>query len=231
ALAQELGGDVAALNAVNELAANLGMTDTRVATYSGLDAPGMSSSAFDLALAYRAAFANPDFARIADTDFYPFPAQEGAEGFEVWNDNHLYLNDPDGIGGKTGYTDDANHTFAGAVNHEGRRLLAVILDTASTRARPWEQAQHLLHEAYRFEPAQAVASLNAPTADMGSARPADTETATPQAPTAPADQAAGSAATMWRSIAIVGGVAVLALAALVLSLLSRGSTAPGRRRR
>lgn len=39
------------------------------------------------------------------------------------------MNDPDGIGGKTGYTDDAHHTFVGAKDIGGRRLAAVILDT------------------------------------------------------------------------------------------------------
>ncbi|WKD56967.1 D-alanyl-D-alanine carboxypeptidase DacB precursor [Corynebacterium capitovis DSM 44611] len=159
ALAQQLGGDDETLRKVNDLAHALGMADTRAVSYTGLDAAGMSTSAYDMGLAYRAAFADPTFAGIVATDFYPFPGQNGEPGFEVWNDNALYLNDPDGIGGKTGYTDDANHTFVGAVNHAGRRLVAVVLDTTVDKARPWQQAQSLLHESYRFT--QPVGTLGA----------------------------------------------------------------------
>ena len=148
ALAQALGGDELTLGKINALARQLGMHDTRATSYSGLDRAGISTSAWDMGLAYAAAFANPTFARIVDTEHYRFPGFDGLPPFELWNDNQLYLNDPDGIGGKTGYTDDANHTFVGAVNHEGRRLVAVVLDTSAYDHRPWEQAQMLLHEAY-----------------------------------------------------------------------------------
>ena len=148
ALAQALGGDELALGKVNALAKKLGMSDTRATSYSGLDGAGMSTSAWDMGLAYTAAFADPTFTRIVDTEHTTFPGFDDLPPFELWNDNQLYLNDPDGIGGKTGYTDDANHTFVGAVNHEGRRLVAVVLDTSAYDHRPWEQAQMLLHEAY-----------------------------------------------------------------------------------
>ncbi|WP_288833306.1 D-alanyl-D-alanine carboxypeptidase family protein [uncultured Corynebacterium sp.] len=224
ALAQELGGDEAALRKVNELAQRLGMPDTRAVSYSGLDAPGMSSSAFDLGLSYRAAFNNDTFAHIVDTEFYDFPGHEDLPGYQVWNDNHLYLNDPEGIGGKTGYTDDANHTFVGAVNHDGHRLLAVVLDTTAGKARPWEQAQRLLHESYGFVGRGGVAKLE---------RERDTPTEadnSEESPAAPPVVAAGpdDAGTPWRSVAIVAGVAVAALAAAAVSLASAGR---GRRRR
>ncbi|WP_291313127.1 D-alanyl-D-alanine carboxypeptidase family protein [Corynebacterium sp. UBA2622] len=227
ALAQELGGDAAAGQKVNALAQRLGMRDTRAVSYSGLDAPGMSSSVYDLGLAYQAAFRNPTFARIVDTDYYDFPGHADLPGYQVWNDNHLYLEDPEGIGGKTGYTDDANHTFVGAVNHDGRRLVAVLLDTTSDKARPWEQAQRLLHESYRFTDAQGVDKLGA-SSPAGATQV--TETATPGSSSEPSAVAGGAdhAPTPWRSVAIVAGVVGAALLALALSLASR---ARARRRR
>ena len=233
ALAQELGGDEATLRKVNELANELGMKDTRVTSYSGLDKPGMSTSAWDMGLAYRAAFHNETFARIVDTQSYPFPGFGDLPGFELWNDNQLYLNDPEGIGGKTGYTDDANHTFVGAVNHEGRRLIAVILDTTVDKGRAWEQAQQLLRESYAFTD-QSVATLEA--ASAASPTTAQTPGATPSAP-APGAQGAGAgddgadttpASIPWRSLGIVG--AVLALAGIV-AWISRASTAKAGQRR
>ena len=60
ALAMQLGGMDTALGKLNDLAGKLGGRDTRVATPSGLDGPGMSTSAYDLGLFYRYAWKNPD---------------------------------------------------------------------------------------------------------------------------------------------------------------------------
>lgn len=168
ALAQELGGDEATLRKINKLADELGTTDTYATSYSGLDVAGNSASAYDLGLIYRAAYQNPTFDRIVNTEFIAFPGFDEHEGFEVWNDNHLFMNDPDGMGGKTGYTDDANHTFVGALNRDGRRLMAVILDTTVDKARAWEQAQKLLHSGFSVAPGTNIGMLQ-PVAD------ADTE--------------------------------------------------------
>ncbi|HET9877257.1 MAG TPA: serine hydrolase, partial [Mycobacterium sp.] len=48
ALATQLGGMPVALEKINTLSARLGGRDTRVATPSGLDGPGMSTSAYDI---------------------------------------------------------------------------------------------------------------------------------------------------------------------------------------
>ena len=53
-----------ALEKINVLAAKLGGQDTRVVTPSGLDGPGMSTSAYDIGLFYRYAWQNPTFADI-----------------------------------------------------------------------------------------------------------------------------------------------------------------------
>lgn len=73
ALARQLGGMPAALEKINLLAAKLGGRDTRVATPSGLDGPGMSTSAYDIGLFYRYAWQNPVFADIVATRTFDFP--------------------------------------------------------------------------------------------------------------------------------------------------------------
>lgn len=162
ALAEALGGDQVALRKVNELAAQIGTVDTRVGSVTGLDAAGQMTSATDLARIYRYAWTNPTFARIVNTEFWNLPGYDEHPGYEVWNDNGLFLNDPHGIGGKTGYTDDANHTFVGALDRNGRRLAAVILDTTIDQGRPWEQAQSLLNAAYALPPQAGIGSLDDP---------------------------------------------------------------------
>ena len=241
ALAQELGGDEVTLRKVNQLAQDLGMRDTYVASYSGLDAPGMSSSAWDLGLAYRAAFNNPTFAATVDTQSYEFPGFGELPSFELWNDNKLYLNDPDGIGGKTGFTDDANHTFVGGVNHDGRRLFAVVLDTTIGEHRAWGQAQQLLHRAYPIAAGEGVASLlDAPSSptDATDASATESESAGTAADASDASDAGENdaennepATIPWKSVGIVAGVVVLALVALVLSLGSRGKRSQRQPRR
>ena len=125
--------------------------DTRVATPSGLDGPGMSTSAYDMGLFYRYAYNNPMFADIVATRTYelsrtPGQAGETADhpGYQLENDNKLLLNYPGAMGGKTGFTDDARQTFVGAANHDGRRLVAILLRGTRDPIAPWEQAAHLL---------------------------------------------------------------------------------------
>ena len=64
ALAEAGGGREATLAAMNERAAQLGAHDTVAKDPSGLDAPGQTSSAYDLALIGRAALAVPGLPRV-----------------------------------------------------------------------------------------------------------------------------------------------------------------------
>ena len=233
ALAQQLGGDEETLTKINKLATDLGARSTFAASYSGLDAPGMSTSAADMALLYTAAFENPTFARIVGTDSVKFPGYGDLEGYELGNDNGLFMNDPDGIGGKTGYTDDANHTFVGALDRDGRRLMAVILDTTIDHGpRAWEQAQMLLDEAYKIPAGQGVSSLEetekstkeeetpAPTATAANAENAQQTKAV--------SAAESSTHPTWMPWLIVASVAVLVLIIISSLLLLRSPSGRGR---
>lgn len=213
ALAERLGGEDTALAAVNDLAREIGTEDTRAATYSGLDAAGMSTSAADMALVYRYAWQNPDFARLVNTEYLDFPGFGEHEGYQVWNDNGLFMNHPDGIGGKTGFTDDANHTFVGAMDREGRRLGVVILDTTIDLARPWEQARDFLEAAYRVPAGESIGTLLAED---------PTITAEPEPEGVPEAQPGPVSEPDWPLIGLVfGGVLVLFLSAACLPLLRR----------
>lgn len=225
ALAQAVGGDDAALDKVNEKAREIGTRSTVAASYSGLDAAGMSTSAADISLIYRAAFANDTFARIVDTEHVDFPGWGDMPGYELWNDNGLFLNDPDGIGGKTGYTEDAHHTFVGAVNRGGRRLQAVILDTTVEHGfRAWEQAQMLLDESSDVAPGEGVGQLEEFSAQ---AAEETTEVPTPAPPT-PAEaseteqpRSSFEDSQGWIGWMVAGLVALLVIAVATFSLLRR----------
>ena len=183
ALAQELGGDEATLDKINKLALSLGAQDTRPASYSGLDAPGMSTSAFDLGLIYRHAWSIPEFAKIVATPQYDFPGWGDNPGFQMWNDNQMLHEDPTSIGGKTGFTDAANHTYVSAVNRNGHRTAVILLDTTTDAAPTWRQGQLLIDAALASHPSNlgVVQALpGAESASRSSDSHADsTETVTP----------------------------------------------------
>ncbi|MEO6794793.1 MAG: D-alanyl-D-alanine carboxypeptidase family protein [Mycobacterium sp.] len=162
ALADQLGGMGVALEKINTLAAKMGGHDTRAATPSGLDGPGMSTSAYDIGLFYRYAWNNPVFADIVATRTFDFPGYGDVPGYALENDNQLLYNYPGALGGKTGYTDDAGQTFVGAANRDGRRLVVVLLHGSRLPIPPWQQAAHLLDYGFGTPPGTRIGTLIEP---------------------------------------------------------------------
>jgi serine-type D-Ala-D-Ala carboxypeptidase (penicillin-binding protein 5/6) len=208
ALAMQLGGMDTAIQKINDLAGKLGGRDTRAATPSGLDGPGMSTSAYDLGLFYRFAWQNPTFADIVATRSFDFPGR-GDVGYPVENDNQLLYNYPGAMGGKTGYTDDAGQTFVGAANHDGRRLMAVLMHGTREPIAPWEQAAHLLDYGFATAPGTKVGTLIEPDPSLLAPKP---EAATnPVATTASAALPDVETMPVRVGVGVVGSVIVLGL--------------------
>ncbi|MGA9870718.1 MAG: D-alanyl-D-alanine carboxypeptidase family protein [Rhodococcus sp. (in: high G+C Gram-positive bacteria)] len=192
ALATQLGGDETTVEKMNAKAQDLGALDTRTATPSGLDGPGMSSSAYDMALFFRAAMRNPTFARLIATESVPFPGfprdpavpgDVDRPGFALSNDNLLLYNYDGALGGKTGYTDDARQTFVGGAERAGRRLSVTLMKGDVLPIRPWEQAARLLDYGFASAPDTSVGTLAAPDSVgiVTSTRTAAPTTASPPA--------------------------------------------------
>jgi D-alanyl-D-alanine carboxypeptidase (penicillin-binding protein 5/6) len=171
ALAMQLGGMQQALEKINVLAAKLGGRDTRVATPSGLDGPGMSTSSYDIGLFYRYAWQNPTFADIVATRTFDFPGHGDHPGYQVENDNQLLYKYQGALGGKTGYTDDAGQTFVGAANHNGRRLMVVLMHGTRQPIAPWEQAAHLLDYGFSTAAGTQIGSLIEPDPSLVAVKP------------------------------------------------------------
>ncbi|MBL1075025.1 D-alanyl-D-alanine carboxypeptidase [Nocardia sp. 2] len=168
AIAAQLGGDDAAVTKMNELAKRLQAMDTRAATPSGLDGPGMSTSAYDLSVLFRDAMTIPLFAELIHTeqvDFPGFPADprtpgdEDKPGFPIANDNHLLYNYEGAIGGKTGFTDDARQTFVAAAERDGHRLVVTLLKADVKPFRPFEQAAKLLDYGFALPSGSSIGTL------------------------------------------------------------------------
>ncbi len=208
ALAAQLGGMDAAINKINDLARKLGGHDTRAATPSGLDGPGMSTSAYDMALFYRYAWQNPIFTDIVATRSFDFPGR-GDVGYPIENDNKLRTNYPGAMGGKTGFTDDAGQTFVGAANRDGRRLVAILLRGTRQPIAPWEQAAHLLDDGFATAPGTKVGELIEPDPSLVAPKP-DAAANAPGINAAPALPAV-DATPVRVGVAIVGAIIVFCL--------------------
>ena len=208
ALAVQLGGMDTAVQKINDLAAKLGGRDTRAATPSGLDGPGMSTSAYDIGLFYRYAWGNPTFADIVATRSFDFPGR-GDVGYPVENDNQLLYNYPGAMGGKTGYTDDAGQTFVGAANHDGRRLMAVLMRGTRQPIAPWEQAAHLLDYGFATAPGTKVGTLIEPDPSLLAPKPEAANNTAASAASGPLPDI--DAMPVRVGVGIVGSIIVFAL--------------------
>lgn len=151
ALATALGGVPDAVRKMNDLAASLGANDTRTATPSGLDGPGMSSSAYDLSLIFHTAMREQQFATDVATRDFQFPAQLGQPAYSIINDNRLLGQYPGFLGGKTGFTDDARHTYVGAAERDGKRLAVVMMRAEQRPTLVVNQAAKLLDYSFGLE--------------------------------------------------------------------------------
>ena len=166
-LARLAGGDrgvSGGLAEMNAEARRLGAWDTHAETPSGLDGPGQVTSVYDLALIFRACFGHEDFRRYLHTESARMPAQppKDPNGFAIQNDNRLLFEYPGAFGGKTGFTDIARHTFVGAAERDGRRLVVAVLGAEIRPVRAWQQTAGLLDWGFALARDVTVGHLVAP---------------------------------------------------------------------
>jgi D-alanyl-D-alanine carboxypeptidase (penicillin-binding protein 5/6) len=214
-----VAGTVAAMNAE---AKRLGAFQTHAVTPSGLDGPGQFTSAYDLALIARACFEHDDFKRYALTERTQIPAQppRTKRGFQIQNENKLIYNYAGALGGKTGFTTLARHSYVGAAERGGRRLVVTLLGAEAYPQRGWQQGASLLDWGFSLPEDASVGQLVQPS-------PAEEEAATGAQPTTTGTLASGTVPVTARpasvtamSVGIAASVATVLAAAPMLLLLS-----------
>ncbi len=144
ATAVRLGGDIPSFAALmNERAAQLGLTDTRFVTPSGLDAPGHYTTARELAALARYAMGDATFREICSQ--YSAKTFFGNPPYERWLNNYNKLLDfyEPCIGVKTGFTDDAGRVLVSAAAKDGVELICVTMNDSDD----WADHQRL-YETY-----------------------------------------------------------------------------------
>jgi D-alanyl-D-alanine carboxypeptidase (penicillin-binding protein 5/6) len=241
-LARLGGGDAGlagGLAAMNAQAHWLGAYDTHAVTSSGLDGTGQFTSVYDLALIARADFARDDFRRYDTTLQAQIPPQPPRDprGFQIQNENKLLTRYPGALGGKTGYTDKARHTYVGAAQRNGRRLVVTLLDGEAYPVRLWQQGATLLDWGFTLPAGVSVGHLVTPD-EVERLR----QTPTPRPAPSVAATAPGAADTPVRRQSFIGidvswvavavaAVPLLVIAVVGLSLVRRAAVRSATRRR
>ncbi|MFA6312404.1 MAG: D-alanyl-D-alanine carboxypeptidase family protein [Sterolibacterium sp.] len=161
ALAEAIAGsEEAFVQAMNREAQRLGLKNTQFRNSTGLPDPQHYSTAHDLALLAAALIADfPEFYPLYSLKEYRY------NGIAQMNRNRLLWLDPAIDGVKTGHTEGAGYCLIASAKRGSRRLLAVVLGTASDGARA-QEAQKLLNYGFQFydgvklyEANQAVSQL------------------------------------------------------------------------
>jgi D-alanyl-D-alanine carboxypeptidase (penicillin-binding protein 5/6) len=141
-LARDNAGSVEAFAEVmNRRAVQLGAVHSHFLNPNGLPMAGQYSSARDLSLIARAAYANPTIRSIVCLPQLVFRYSNGRTR-ELENTNKLLRRVPYCNGMKTGYTDGAGKCLIASGTRPGKDIIAVVLGDSSSKI--WRDASALL---------------------------------------------------------------------------------------
>ena len=147
AIASAAGGQAATARLMNDEALRIGATETHAVNPSGLDAPGQTTTAYDLALIARAAMRLPDFRAYVATKRSTINGK-GGHPLSISSHDKLLYNYDGAIGIKNGYTAKAGATFVGAATRGGHTLLVTVMHATP---RVWPEVAHLMDWGFAAE--------------------------------------------------------------------------------
>jgi D-alanyl-D-alanine carboxypeptidase len=125
-LAVATDGSVSAFAAhMNEVARELGLTQTNFENPHGLPDESHKTTAYELALITAYALRMPRFAEIVGTKRYRF--RSSLREHTLTNHNRLLSFSEEAIGVKTGFTKKSGRCLVGAVRRDGTTLVSVTL--------------------------------------------------------------------------------------------------------
>jgi D-alanyl-D-alanine carboxypeptidase (penicillin-binding protein 5/6) len=141
-LARDNAGSVDAFaEKMNAKAQQLGAVHSHFLNPNGLPIPGQYSTARDLAMIARAAYANPTIRSIVCLPQLVFRYASGRTR-ELENTNKVLKRLPYCNGMKTGYTEAAGHCLIASGSRPGRDIIVVVL--GDTKSGVWADAASLL---------------------------------------------------------------------------------------
>jgi D-alanyl-D-alanine carboxypeptidase (penicillin-binding protein 5/6) len=141
-LARDNAGSIEAFaERMNQRARELGATHSHFVNTNGLPVPGQYSTARDLSIIARAAYANPTIRSIVCLPQLIFRYANGRTR-ELENTNKVLRRLPYCNGMKTGYTEAAGHCLIASGSRPGRDIIVVVL--GDTKSGVWRDASALL---------------------------------------------------------------------------------------
>ena len=141
-VARDYAGSIEAFAEVmNQRARELGATHSHFVNPNGLPVPGQYSTARDLSIIARAAYANPTIRSIVCLPQLVFRYANGRTR-ELENTNKVLRRSPYCNGMKTGYTEAAGHCLIASGSRPGRDVIVVVL--GDSKAGVWRDASALL---------------------------------------------------------------------------------------
>jgi D-alanyl-D-alanine carboxypeptidase (penicillin-binding protein 5/6) len=143
-LARAYGPGVPAFVAeMNDTARRLGMNDTKYVNADGMPYQGGGySTARDQAVLAKALLDDDTLRKVTSTRYHSVDATS-EHGSYSWKNTNRLLGNPGVLGVKTGYTRAAGYTLAFAAEHDGSRLIGVLLGETDS-GRRFDTAQALL---------------------------------------------------------------------------------------
>ncbi len=157
ALARDNAGSVAAFaEKMNRRMADLKGASSHFENPNGLPCDTQYSTARDMAIVARAAYANPIVHEIVGYRAISFRFNSGKTVI-IPNTNHLLRDYSFCNGMKTGYTDKAGHCLIASGSWRGRDVIAVILGEPA-RSKIWKDGQSLLVYGLGLTPEEVAAS-------------------------------------------------------------------------
>jgi D-alanyl-D-alanine carboxypeptidase (penicillin-binding protein 5/6) len=163
ALAEANGGIRKTVSQMNQKAQELQAFDTVARTPSGLDGPGESTSAYDLALLAQAGLKIPAFRHYIGIVRSRVPAPHGKH-FEIYTHNELLTTYRGTVGGKNGYTVAAQGTYVGIAKRHGQTIVVTLMHAYPNF---WPMARSLFNWGFKatgkVEPIGTLAQPAPPT--------------------------------------------------------------------
>jgi D-alanyl-D-alanine carboxypeptidase (penicillin-binding protein 5/6) len=133
------GSEDAFARKVTQMVRQWGAYRTRVATANGLPKDDQYSTAEDLAIIFRRALQDPDFAKIIGTKYYHIQG-----GRELRNHDRFLFTTPLAQGGKTGYTRASKHTYVGLFRNQDKAIIISLMGSK----KKWADLRTLIEKGF-----------------------------------------------------------------------------------
>lgn len=151
---------------MNNEVSKLGLKNTHFETPNGLHNPDHYTTAYDMSIIGKNAFANKEILDTVKLKNYVFKTENGIQ-IPIENRNKLILNnlslyDKTCIGGKTGFTNEAGNCLVAIFNRDGRTIIGVVMhsnsDSADTQS--FKDMEAMINYSYSIQPTNLYSSNN-----------------------------------------------------------------------